>query len=388
MIPLSYNVRSLMVRRGTTVASVLGIGLVVFVLASALMMSEGVRRTMSKTGGEDSAIVMRKGSDNELSSSMTAETAGLLLAQPGILHKDGQPVGVGEVVVVTTMDKLGTSGISNVLLRGVQIEGLERFRPGVKIVSGRMARPGTDEAVVGQAIAGRFKGLSVGESFDVRRNRPLRVVGVFAAGDSSYESEVWADLAAIQSAFGREGGVSSLRVRLESAAAFDAFEAAVERDKRLGLEAMRESDFNEKQSEMTGVVITGIGILISIFFGLGAMVGATITMYTSISSREREVGTLRALGFRRWSILGSFMLEAAMIAAAGGALGLVAALSMGFVRISMMNFQTFSEVVFTFSPTPGILIGSLLVATITGLLGGFYPAWKASKMSPVAAMKR
>jgi putative ABC transport system permease protein len=388
VIPISYNVRSLLVRRANTLASVLGIALVVFVLASSLMLSEGIHRTMGKSGRDDNAIVIRKGSDNELSSSMTAETAGLILATAGVQRRDSNPVGVKEVVVVTTMDKLGTTGVSNVLLRGVQLDELTRFRPNVRVTQGRMASAGTDEVVVGKAIAGRFRGLGVGESFEVRRNRPFRVVGVFEDEGSSYESEVFGDVSAVQSAFGRNGGLSSVRVRLESAAAFEGFEAGVERDKRLGLEAMRESDFNEKQSEMTGVVITAIGVLISLFFGFGAAIGSTITMYTSISSRQREVGTLRALGFRRGSILGSFLLEALFIALIGGAVGLGGALLMGFVKISLMNFQTFSEMVFTFTPTPKILLGSLAVAAITGVLGGLYPAWKASRLSPVAAMKR
>jgi putative ABC transport system permease protein len=182
--------------------------------------------------------------------------------------------------------------------------------------------------------------------------------------------------------------VSSVRVRLQSPSSFDAFQAAVEKDKRLGLSAMRETAFNEKQSEGTAQLMTIIGLLIAVFFGMGAAIGATVTMYTSISSREREVGTLRALGFGRPTIMGSFLLEALFIALAGGVLGVLASLLMGFVRFSTMNFASWSEIVFTFTPTPGILISAMVVAGVTGLLGGLYPAWKASKMSPVAAMKR
>jgi putative ABC transport system permease protein len=209
-------------------------------------------------------------------------------------------------MVVAAMEKLGTAGgVSNVALRGVT-EGVKELRPEVHIVEGRPARPGSDEVIVGQRIRGRFKGLDLGKSFDLRKNRPVQVVGVFEAGGSSYESEVWVDLDALRAAYAREGSVCSVRVRLTSAAAFDTFKAAMEGDKAFGYMALREPDYFEKQSEGTSLFINVMGTMVSVCFAIGAMIGAMSTMYAAVANRQREIGTLRALGFSRLSILTSF----------------------------------------------------------------------------------
>ncbi|WP_437809336.1 ABC transporter permease [Sorangium sp. So ce1078] len=387
MIPVAYNVRNLVVRKTTTVATAAGLGLVVFVFASVLMLANSVERTLGRTAQSDVAIVIRKGSDVEMASSVEEQQIGLILASAEVAKRqDGKPDGAAEVVAVILLDKLGTEGVSNVQVRGVPDDVLA-FRSNVKIVEGRPAQPGTDEVIVGQAIHGRFKGLSMGESFELRKNRPVKVVGVFSDGGSSSESEVWADLHTTRSAFGREGSVSSVRARLASASKFDAFEASIEQNRNLGLEVMRESDYYEKQSEGTSMFIKGMGVLIAVFFSIGAMIGAMITMHASIANRQREIGTLRALGFSRWSILVSFLFESILLALVGGALGVLAALGMGFVRFSTINFASFSEIVFTFEPTPGILIASVLVAVLMGVLGGFFPALRAARISPIQAMR-
>jgi putative ABC transport system permease protein len=257
----------------------------------------------------------------------------------------------------------------------------------VKIVEGRAMTPGADEAVVGKAIAGRFEHLSVGDTIEPKKNRPLKIVGVFADGGSALESEVWADLDTVRSSFGREGMVSSVRVRLESAAAFEAFEAAVESDKQLGLEAMTEDQWNAKQSQFLSVFVSALGFVISFFFGLGAVIGAMITMYASVANRQREIGTLRAIGFPRWQILLSFLLESLAIALVGGGVGCAMALGMGAVKFSMLNFATFSEMVFTFQPTPAVFVTALVFTVGMGLIGGLLPAIRAARMSPVEAMR-
>ncbi|WP_437502024.1 ABC transporter permease [Sorangium sp. So ce1099] len=387
MIPVAYNVRNLVVRKTTTVATAAGLGLVVFVFASVLMLANSVERTLGRTARSDVAVVIRKGSDVEMASSVEEQQIGVILASPEVARRqDGKPDGVAEVVAVILLDKLGTDGVSNVQVRGVPDDVLA-FRPQVTIVEGRPAKPGTDEVIVGQAIYGRFKGLSIGESFELRKNRPVKVVGVFADGGSSSESEVWADLHTTRAAFGREGSVSSVRARLGSASKFDAFEASIEQNRNLGLEAMRESDYYEKQSEGTSMFIKAMGVLIAVFFSIGAMIGAMITMHASIANRQREIGTLRALGFSRRSILLSFLIESVLLALVGGALGVLAALGMRFVRFSTINFASFSEIVFTFEPTPGILIASVLVAVAMGVLGGFFPALRAARISPIQAMR-
>jgi putative ABC transport system permease protein len=389
MIPITYNLRSIAVRRATTAATVLGIALVVFVLASTLMLAAGVNATIARNGGSgDAVIVMRKGSDNELSSTIPREQVGVILSAPGVRKAaDGQPLGTGEVAMIIMLAPTSDpTGLSNVQVRGVEPD-LTRFRPEVKVVEGRMMTPGGDEAMVGRAIAGRFQNLRVGGTIEPKKNRPLKIVGVFDDNGSVLESEIWADADFVRAAFGRDGMVSSVRARLDSASAFDAFESAVEGDKRLGLEAMTEQQWNEKQSQLLSVFVTVLGAVISVFLAMGAVIGAMITMYASIANRQREIGTLRAIGFRRWQILLSFVLESLLIASVGGIIGSVAALGMGFVKFSMLNFATFSEMVFTFQPTPGVFAVSWIFTIVMGLFGGLLPAIRAARMSPVLAMR-
>lgn len=387
-IPLSYNVRSLLVRKATTLATAAGIGLVVFVLASALMLSAGIERTLVSTGEVDGAIVIRKGSDTELASSIESKDVPLIIAAPGVRGAAaGKALGSGEVVVVISQGLTEQENrVSNLLVRGVG-DDVYFLRPHVKIVEGRPAKPGTDEVVVGQKLRGRFDGVDLGQRFELKKNRPVQVVGIFDAGGTSFDSEVWADLNVLQSAFGRDGLVSSVTVRLESPEKFDAFQAAVEGDKRLGLQALRERDYYEKISEGTAIFVTAMGVVVALFFSIGAMIGAMITMHAAVSQRSREVGTLRALGFPRVAVLTSFLLEAVILAATGGAVGALAASAMSFVSFGMMNFATFQEVVFSFQPTPGILGSSVLVGGTMGLIGGLFPAIRAARMSPIVAMR-
>lgn len=387
MVPLSYNIRSLKARKTTTLATAGGIALVVFVLAAALMLEAGIRATLGRSGSAENAIVLRKGSDNEMSSGIQTSSIGLIQAQPGVVQgADGTGQGISEVVVVVFLDKIGADGGANVTVRGVPSNVME-FRPDVRIVEGRPAKPGVDEVVVGKAIHGRFQGVELGKSFELKKNRDVQVVGVFEAGGSAYESEVWGDLDTIRSSFGREGIVSSVRVRLESPTKFDAFEVAVEQDKRLGLDAQREDEFFAAQSEGTAMLMGAMGVVVAVFASIGAMIGAAITMYAAVASRQREVGVLRALGFSRPAILTSFLAEAFVLALLGGTIGAAASLSMGLVKFSMMNMASWSQVVFEFHPTPGILVAAVICGGVMGLLGGFFPALRASRTSPVEAMR-
>jgi putative ABC transport system permease protein len=386
MIPLKYNLRSLVVRKKTTAATALGIALVVFVLASALMLSEGVKKTLGDAGKADVAIVLRKGSDAELGSGVEEPQVGLIKNMPGVKKDGNDPIGVGEVVVVLAIEKLGADGVTNVQVRGTT-EKARVLRPGVTIVDGRMPTPGSDEAMVGARIRGRFRGVDLGQTLELKKNRPVKVVGVFKDGGSAHESEVWVDLDTLRSTFGREGSVSSVRVKLESEAAFDAFQAGVEQDKRLGLMALRETAYYEKQSEGTSLFISILGIVTAFCFSLGAMLGAMNTMYAAIANRRREIGTLRALGFSRFSILIAFLIEGVILSFAGGLVGAVASLAMGAVKFSMLNFASWSEMVFQFEPTPRVIITSLVAAIAMGFLGGFFPAVRAARVSPLAAMR-
>ncbi len=386
MIPVRYNIRSLAVRKATTAATALGVALVVFVLGSALMLSAGVKKTLAATGKDDVAIVLRKGSNNELGSSIEDSAISTILSQPGIKQDGGKPIGVAETVVVLALEKVGANGLTNVQVRGVTEDSM-KLRPTITIVRGRPARPGSDEVIIGERIAGRFKDVDLDHSFELKKNRPVKVVGIFTDRGSAHESEVWADRDTLRSAFGREGSVSSVRVRLESPSKLEGLQAAVAQDKRLGLAGTRETKYFEDQSEGLALFINIMGSLIALFFSIGAMIGAMITMYAAVANRQREIGTLRALGFSRLSILASFLMESSILAIVGGIIGTVASLCMGFVSFSMINFASWSELVFTFDPTPRILITSLIFSVGMGLIGGFFPAVRAARVSPITAMR-
>jgi len=387
MVPIRYNIRSLLVRKVTTFATAFGIALVVFVFAAAMMLGEGVNRALATSGRVDTAIVLRKGSDAELSSTLNGEQLNILRGNSAVASTAPEGGVIGEVVLVITQEVDDGSGtISNVLVRGMPAGGM-KFRPEAVIVSGRAPTPGTNEVVVGRGIAGRFKGIVVGGSFDVRRNRPLTVVGVFATGGSSYESEVWGDLDAIRAAVGRQATVSSARVRLTGASAFDSYRAAIEADKRLNLKVMREDEYYKKASEQTSGFLAGMGFVIAVLFSFAAMIGAAITMNGAVANRTREIGTLRALGFSRLAILTSFVIEAIFLGIIGGAVGVVFVQVLALVSFPVMNFQTFSEIVISFKATPGIVAGALLFSIVMGLIGGLFPAIRAARVSPVEAMR-
>jgi putative ABC transport system permease protein len=227
----------------------------------------------------------------------------------------------------------------------------------------------------------------LGQQFDLNKNRPANVVGIFESGGSSFESEVWGDVDTVRAAFGRDGVVSSVTVQLASHTSYDGFAAAMEHDKQLGLKVQRESEYYDKQSEGTAKFVQFLGQAIVFFFSVGAMIGAMITMYAAVANRSREIGTLRALGFSRMQVLTSFLLEAFLLALLGGAVGAAASLAMMFVEFSMMNFTTWSEVVFSFEPTVRIIVTAVLAGGIMGIVGGFFPAVRAARISPLVAMR-
>ncbi len=388
MIPLSYNLRSLVARKGTTLASAFGIALVVFVLSSSLMLSGGIKKTMGSSGRSGNAVVLRKGADSELASTFETRLVNLILAAPGVkMDETGAALGGGEAVTVITVEKAGTAGkVANVQVRGVSDNAL-KMRPEVKLIEGRLPQPGTDEVMLGKSVRGRYTGVDLNLSFELKKNRKVQVVGIFEAGGSSFESEVWAGVDTVRSSFGREGLVSSVTVQLESGSKYDAFKATVESDKQLGLQSFRESEYYSKVSSGTATFVSAIGIVITVFFSIGAMIGAAITMYAAVAQRRREIGTLQALGFTRRAVLGSMLVESIVLATVGGLVGAVASLFMGFVKISMMNFATWQEVSFSFTPDPAQILVSLALGGVMGVLGGFFPALSASRTNPVIAMR-
>jgi putative ABC transport system permease protein len=386
MVPIKYNVRNLVVRKSTTAAAAFGLALVVFEFAGALMLANGIERTLGRASSPDVVVVLRKGSDTEMTSTVEDKHVNLVLAQAAQIGASKKPVGVGEVLAVVLLDKVGVEGVSNVTVRGVT-EDVLAFRPTAKIVEGRGANPGSDEVVIGKGIQGRFKGMMIGQSFELKKNRPMKVVGVFSDDGSAFESEVWADVHAVRQAFGRSGSVSSVRVHLDSPSKFDAFKVLVEGDRQMGLIAMREADYVEKQAQATGIMLKVLGGMVAFFFAVGAMIGATITMNAQVAGRSREIGTLRALDFSKGAILFSFLIESLVLSLSGGAIGAICAFAMKAVKITMLNMGTFTEIVFGFEPTPPIIVSAVMLSAFMGLLGGFLPAVRAARVSPVEAMR-
>jgi len=384
-LPLSYIARNLWVRRVTTLLTAGGMALVVYVFATVLMMSEGIRATLVATGQPDNVMVLRKGAGAEINSGITRGQAAIVASLPG-LATDGQGRAMlsREPVVLNTLPKRGSGKPSNVTVRGTSDIGL-MLRPQVKLLQGRMFTPGTSEIVTGSAVAKGFAGAGLGETLRFA-GREWRVVGVFDGAGSAFDSEIWGDSEQMMQAFRRQN-YSSVVLRLADADAFDTLRTRIEDDPRLTLEAKREVRFYAEQSEALATFIRLLGMALSIIFSIGAIVGAMITMFASVASRTGEIGTLRALGFRRSAVLTAFLGEALLLALVGGIMGLMGASLMQSVDISTVNFQTFSELAFRFHMTPAIAVQSIFFALLMGLVGGFIPAWRAARMKIVDCLR-
>jgi putative ABC transport system permease protein len=383
MIPLSYNIRSLKARKASTIATAFGVAMVVAVIAGTAMLINGLNRTLAATGSPDNAIVLRKGADGELSSSIDEETRKDI---ESVAQTQGAKA-VGELVVVVTLPKADEPDqISNVTIRGVTPASMEAH--GVKI--GGDWKPEGRKAAVGARVLGRFAGLNRGGQVEIKKGVKLEVAGVLEANGSTFESEIWMDLVELQSAFGRPNLLSSMTIHMDSPTKYDGIETRLEKGeefKNAALDVQREPDYYEKQSEGMAMFIGMIGYVCAFFIALGAMIGAMITMYGSVAQRRREIGTLRALGFGRLSILLSFLLETIFLSIFGGVIGILGAMVLTFFDFSMVNFATWSEIVFTFKATPGILIGAMIAGAGMGLLGGLLPAIRAARTSPLQAMR-
>lgn len=384
MIPISYNVRSMMVRKTTTFATAFGIALVVLVLSSGMMLVSGIKRTLVGSGSPDNAIVLKAGAPYEMMSMIEDPQVQKLLVQPQVKRDGATPMASGEIVQVVQIEKVG-AGYSNILIRGLTEQGVA-FRPQLKMLQGTKPKVGAEEVMVGKRVYGKFKGLTIGESIELRKNHNVKVVGVFEDAGSSYESEIWGDLDIIRKGFRSDGIVSSVRIRLASRDQLEALKATIEHDKSLGFDVSRETDFYEAQSEGLALMMSVLGTAISVFFSIVAMIGAMITMYSAVSTRQREIGTLRALGFPRSNILISFLAESMILTFVGGTIGALASLAMGFVSFSMLG-ASWSEVVFTFQPTPEIIGKAVIAAGLMGLFGGLLPSIRAARISTLDALR-
>ncbi|MBS0448812.1 MAG: ABC transporter permease [Proteobacteria bacterium] len=384
-VPLSYVVRNLWVRRATALLTVGGMALVVYVFATVLMMSAGIRATLVVTGQPDNVVVLRRGSVAEINSAVDRAQAAAIAELPGIAtDREARPLLSREPVVLNTLPKRSSGVASNVTVRGTSDIGLE-LRPAVRIVEGRMFRPGTSEIIAGRAVAAGFRGASLGDRMRLA-GRDWTVVGVFDSGGSGFDSEIWGDAEQMMQAF-RRTAFSTIVFRLADADRFEAARERLESDPRLTVQAKRESRFYAEQSEVLANFISLLGMALSAIFSIGAIVGAMITMFAAVAARTGEIGTLRALGFRRRAVLMAFLLESLLLSLAAGAIGLAASSFMQAVNLSTTNFQTFAELAFRFTLTPLIALQTIAFALVMGLLGGFIPAWRAASLQIVDCMR-
>jgi putative ABC transport system permease protein len=386
-IPFKYTLRNLAARRLTTAITVLGIALVVFVFAAVLMMAYGVQKTLVATGSEDNILVARKAANGEISSIIDRGTANVILSMDQIARTaDGKPLATTDVVVVINLPKIDLGGMTNVTVRGVS-EAALTIRPSVKIVEGRMFGWGAREVVVGSSVASRMQGAQIGSTIKFGGDQ-WTVVGRFDADGNGFDSEIWGDVSQLQAAFERQGAFSTVTFQLRSPDEFQAFKDAFARENRLQqFEPKPERQFFEEQSETMAMFIRILGIMITVIFSIGSAIGAMITMYAAVANRTVEIGTMRALGFKRRSILTAYLVESLTVAFLGGAVGLFFASFLQFFTVSTINFDSFAELAFSFALSPSIVVSSLLFALGMGFIGGFLPSVRAARLNIVSALR-
>lgn len=384
-IPLSYVFRNLWTRKLTTLLTAGGMALVVFVFAAVLMLDAGLRRTLVGTGSWDNAVLLRPASQTEIQSAVYRDQASLVETLPDVARgPDGEPLVSKETLVLIAIPKRGSDKPANLVVRGMPAMGL-LLRPQARLAEGRMFRPGSSEVVVGRAIAEGFDGTGIGERLRFA-GREWTVVGTFDAAKSGFDSEIWGDVDQMMQAF-RRTAYSSVLVRLSDAGGFEAFKARIAADQRLILEVRQEPAYYQDQSKSLSLFISYLGIALSVIFSIGAMIGAMITMYAAVSNRAAEIGTLRALGFRRSSILAAFLAESLMLSLVGGVAGLALASFLQAFTITTMNWQSFSQLAFGFHLTPGIAAATLLFSLAMGLAGGFLPSVRAARLEIVDSLR-
>src|ERR1700682_2189089 len=386
MTPLSYNVRSILRRRFSAFATAGGLGLVVFVFAAVLMLARGVEETLKSTGVRENAILLRKGSTSELTSFVPREAAKTFAADPAVAVEGGRQVASAELFVIFQLQRIDKSGTANVGIRGLTRDGWELLRSkSIKVLDGRLPQWATSEVMIGKSARGRYLGAEIGQSITIAR-RQWQVVGIFDAGGAAFESEIWADADQVADA-GRRTGYSTMTVRLKSPSEFESLRATVDADPRWNLEAKREDKFYEESSGPLAGFIRVLGTIIAIFFSFGATLGAMITMYAQVASRIREVGTLRALGFKRRSVLGSFLIESLILSLLGAVVGCAFASFLAATSFTTTNWSSFTEIKFRFHFSPDVAVKATLFAVMMGLFGGLLPAARAARLQIAEAVK-
>jgi putative ABC transport system permease protein len=376
MIPIKYNVRSLIVRRVGTIMTVLGVALTVAVFVSILAMVQGIESTFISTGEPLNLIIIRQGSQSETNSFFNRDIKGIVETTEGV-----QTVS-GEMIVLINADRT-TGGATNVIVRGVSDKSLE-LRPTIKLAEGRMFRPGLREVVVAKTLSGRFKDTRLGDKIKIGRTT-WDVVGIIDASDTAYDSEIWSDYNEVASEFERPI-YSSLLVRVADQSAIASVKDRIANDRRIKLDVFREKEYFESQTS-TSAPIRILGYVVAIIMSIGSCFAVMNTMYAATAYRTREIATLRVLGFKSGSILMSFMLESLVLAVLGGIVGCLIALPVNGISTGTLNFASFSEVVFKFRITPKLMLEGILFAAVMGTIGGLLPARLAARTLIIRALR-
>lgn len=385
-IPVVYNLRSVKARWLSAVVAVFGIAGTVGVFVAMMSLARGFQATLVSSGSASNALVLRAGAGTEMSGSVSLDQVRIVEDAPGVARSADGPLVTPEVVVVAAFPLLSTGTDANVQVRGVSPKALQ-VRNNVKITEGRFFQPGLAELVVGRNVSGAYAGLNLGDSVKFGGGT-WSVVGVFDAGGSAFDSEVWCDARVLNQIYHRPDNIfQSVTARLTSPDALQQFKDALSADPRMNVDVSSEVDYYAKQSTVLTQVIQVLGGFIAIIMGIGAVFGALNTMYSAVAERGREIATMRALGFAAGSIIFSFMIEALLIAAAGGSLGCLAVLPVNGLTTGTLNFQTFSHLAFAFKITPGLLAAGIGFALLMGLVGGLPPAIRAARR-PVASALR
>ena len=385
LLVTNMNLRSILERSGSSLVIIVGIAGSVAVMVSLLAMAEGLSSTISSTGEEDRVIILRDGSSSELSSGVAMTELDTVSSSPGIKSIDGEPMIAGELFAIIDLKKKGAESTSNLPIRGVQPASF-KIRPEVEIVEGRNFTTGTAEIIVGKGANNQYEGLEIGDQIKVRDSFAT-VVGIFSSNGNVHESEIWADLAAAQGLFRRGASASSMILRLNSSDSFDEVGLFVESYPNLELKVQSESDFYENQSSGADLIKV-FGQVVGYIMAIGAVFAALNTMYSAVSTRLVEIGTLRALGFKGTTVLLALLIEALLLATIGGLLGgAIAYLLFNGYTVSTLAGASFSQTAFAFAVTGEIIQQGLTLALFVGFIGGVFPAWNAARRDITEALR-
>lgn len=384
-LPLKYNLRNLVVRKSSTLATAFTIGLTVGIYLLVMALAHGIDQTLASSGEPLNLIVLRSGSTAELNSFITHQNLRDVMYLDGVAREGDQPLAAPELITLIYKARKGMTQGSNIQIRGVGPMST-KLRSGFQMVAGRTFQPGLAEAIVSRRIAERFQGMGIGDKFRVQAT-DYTITGLFDAGGKAFESEIWVDFNSLASATKRTDGSSSVLLRVNNSAALDALAKRISDDQRLQLKALPERQFYEDQQGAVSGILKGLAVFIAFIMAIGAAFAGMNTMYAAVARRTKEIGTLRVLGFKRRSILAAFVLESIAISIVGAVIGILFALPLNFVSTGTANFVNFSEIAFNFRVTPRLILCALVFGTVIGLLGSLLPSIRAARFKIVDALR-